>query len=278
MSVPKIELALEFLHLQPDAAAAILEHETAEEVAALLQEFPQTTGAQLLERMLPQYAARLCNHMSTTRCAAFLGSMNFSIVAAILRFTNSDQRKQILDLLPETTRLACLLTLSYPENTVGAWMISQTASVPGDSTVEQALKNLLEREDQVLIETIYVVDRNRVLLGEISYAALLRSPPDVKMAALPGPKIPVILSRMQLESALTMEIWEHRDTVPVVNRSGEYVGVLRHVDLRRGIAQVANTIAAPVGSDPLTSLLSVYGSSLNSLLDAVGEFTSNKNQ
>ncbi len=98
------------------------------------------------------------------------------------------------------------------------------------------------------------------------------------MAALPGPKIPVILSRMQLESALNMEIWEHRDTVPVVNRSGEYVGVLRHVDLRRGIAQVANTIAAPVGSDPITSLLSVYGSSLNSLLDAVGEFTSNKNQ
>lgn len=278
MSAAKIELALEFLQLQPDAAAAILEHETAEDVAALLLEFPQISGRQLLERMLPQYSARLCNLMPTSHSAAFLASMNFSIVAAILRFTNPDLRKQILDLLPETSRLACLLTLSYPENTVGAWMISQTASIPGDICVEQALKNLLERHDQLLIETIYVVDRNRVLLGEISYAALLRSPLDLKMASLCGLKIPVILSRMPLESALNLEIWEQRDTVPVVNRAGEYVGVLRHVDLRRGIAQVANTIAAPAGSDPITSLLSVYGSSLNSLLDTVGEFTTKKTQ
>lgn len=278
MSAPKIELALEFLQLQPDAAAAILEHQAAEDVTDLLQEFPLQVSAHLLERMLPQYSARLCNLMSTDRCAAFLKSMNFSIVAAILRFTNPDQRKQILELLPETTRLACLLTLSYPENTVGAWMISQTASVHGDITVEQALKSLLERDETVLIETIHVVDRSRVLLGELSYAALLRSPRDAKMASLLGPKVPVILSRMQLESALTLEIWETRDTVPVVNRNGEYVGVLRHVDLRKGIAQVANTITAPAGSDPITSLLSVYGSSLNSLFDTVGEFTSNKNQ
>lgn len=156
-------------------------------------------------------------------------------------------------------------------------MICQAASVPHDITVAQALKTLLEQDDLVLIETIFVVDRNRVLLGELSYAALLRAAPETPIASLLALKIPVILARMHLESAITLEIWEHRDAVPIVNRLGHFVGVLRHVDLRRGIAQVANVIEAPTGSDPITSLLSVYGSSLFSLLDAVGDFASNKN-
>lgn len=277
MPAQKLELALAFLQSHPDAAAAILEHQAAEDVANLFQDIPHRIGARVLERMLPQYTARLCKLMPADHCAAMLAMMNYSIVAAILRFSSTDHRKQLLNLLPEKIRIACLLILNYPEDTVGAWMICQAASVPDDISVEQALNTLLAQDDLVLIETIFVVDRDRVLLGELSYAALLRAPPETAITSLLALKIPVILARMKLESAITLEIWEHRDAVPIVNRQGHFVGVLRHVDLRRGIAQVANVIEAPSGSDPITSLLSVYGSSLFSLLDTVGDFASNKN-
>lgn len=278
MSEQKLELALAFLQTHPDAAGAILEQQPVDDVANLLQDIPQQIGAVVLERMLPQYTARLCKLLTPVQCADFLSLMNISIVAAILRHTSNDIRKQVLALLPEKTRFACLLLLNYPEDTLGAWMITQAASVSSDVTVGQALKTLLDQEDLTLIDTIFVVDRNRILLGELSYTALLRASADAAISSLLAPKVPVILARMNLETAINLEIWEQRDAVAIVNHQGQFVGVLRHVDLRRGIAQLKNVIETRTGSDPITSLLSVYGSSLFSLLDTVGEFANTKKQ
>ena len=278
MSEQKLELALAFLQSHPDTAATILEQLPAGEVTNLLQDVPHRIAAAVLERMLPQYTARLCKLLPPAQCAALFALMNFSTVAAILRYTNSENRKLIIDLLPEQTRLACLILLNYAEDTVGAWMIIQAASVAIDSTVGAALKTLIDQDDLALIDSIFVVDRNRLVLGELSYAVLLRANPELPIAALLQAKSQVIQGRTKLETAIKLDIWEHRDSVAVVNRQNQFVGVLRHVDLRRGMAQVANVIETPVGSDPITSLLSVYGSILFSLLDTVGTFATKRNQ
>lgn len=276
MSEHKLELAVAFLQSHPDAAATILEQLSAEDVVSLLQDIPHQVAANVLERLLPQYTARLCRVMQPAQSAKLLAMMNFSTVSAVLRYTGSDHRKHLIELLPEKTRLACLFLLNYTEDKVGAWMIIQAASVPGDYSVEQALKSLLDQDDLVLIDTIFIVDRNRTLLGELSYASLLRAKPEASVASLVDTRAPMIFGRTNLETAIKLDIWEHRDSVAIVNRQNQFVGVLRHVDLRKGIAQIANMIEAPAGDDPITSLLSVYGSSLFSLLDTVGNFASSR--
>lgn len=276
MSEHKLELAVAFLQSHPDAAATILEQLSAEDVISLLQDIPHQVAANVLERLLPQNTARLCRVMHPAQSAKLLALMNFSTVSAVLRYSSSDLRKQLIELLPEKTRLACLFLLGYTEDTVGAWMIIQAASVPGDNSVDLALKSLLDQDELVLIDTIFVVDRNRTLLGELSYAALLRAKPDSVVTSLVETRTPVIFGRTNLETAIKMDIWENRDSVAIVNRQNQFVGVLRHVDLRKGIAQIANMIEAPTGGDPITNLLSVYGSSLFSLLDTVGDFASTR--
>jgi len=269
MPEQRVELALAFLESHPVAAATILEQLSPADVVALLANIPERISAPVLERMLPQYTARLCKLMPAERSAKVLADMNSSIVAAILRHSNQEIRKQILEHLPEKTKLTCLFLLNYPEDTAGAWMIVQATSVAVDYSVAQALKILVEQEDFAQINTIFVVDRERRLQGELTYATLLRANPEAAVSALMETRTPVVLGRTNLETVDQLEVWEQRESIAIINRQNLFVGVLRHVDLRRGLAQVANKIEPPIGSDPITSILSVYGNSLFSLLDTL---------
>ena len=59
--------------------------------------------------------------------------------------------------------------------------------------------------------------------------------------------------------------------IAVTNRNNQMVGVLRHVDLRKGLENLASTITKSSGSDPLTGIYEVYGSSLLALFRTISE-------
>ena len=55
----------------------------------------------------------------------------------------------------------------------------------------------------------------------------------------------------------------------VTNRGNQLVGLLRHVNLRRGLAQISTSMSRPVGADPVSGIFEVYGKSLLALAETV---------
>lgn len=269
MSHRKLDLALAFLQSQPDAAAAVLEQQTAASAAAFLRQIPHAQAAPVLRRMLPQYIARVLEHLEPTVAGRFLSEMDTHFVVSILRLCTDEARSALLAAMTERAGLACKLLLRFSEEQVGAWMTTAVMTLPDDCTVGEARARLASGDDFIEIERTPVVDREGKLQGVVATAGLLRAAPEAPLVSVMGEASEVIPGRASLAAAADHFAWAHGDSVAVVNRKQRVVGILRHVDLRRGLEAMADTVAVPSAGEPLLGLLELYGSSLMALLGTV---------
>ena len=276
MNNQKIDLALAFLQSQPESAAAVLEQQPAEYVSEFLKNVPYTHAAAVLNKMLPQYTSKICKNLDPAVSASFLSEMEVSLVAAILRHSDEGLRNQILKLLPERTKIASKLLLNYAEHVVGAWMVANTTLLPVDCTVEEALSRLASEDGVINSDVVHVVDREKKLQGLVTIGNLLRSSSSTLITKIMEKKCAVISGRTALVSAANHAVWTHQDTIAVINRHNQIVGVLCHADLRKGLYDMSstNTMTNPIGSGPLTGIYEVYGSSLLALFSTISEVTS----
>ena len=225
----QVDLALAFLQSQPRAAAAILEQQPIEQVAEFLSNVPHTYAANVAGQFLPQYSARLCKLFAANVAAGLLSEMNVSLVAAIMRHCPEELSSQLLALLPEKTRLACWLLLTYSEDAVGAWMIANISTLPDDCAVGEAQTRVKSEQGTVDFGAMLVVDRDRQLKGLIQLPALMRASPDTPVTAVMQRTSESLSARTALHAAATHALWADRDSIPVTNRNHQLVGLLRGV-------------------------------------------------
>lgn len=270
----QVDLALAFLQAQPRAAAKILEKQSVEQLADFLSNVPHTYGANVVGQFLPQYTARLCELLAPNVAAGLLSEMNVSLVAAIMRHCSEELSAQLLGLLPEKTRLACWLLLTYAEDAVGAWMIANVSTLPDDCNVGEAQSRVKSEQGTVDFGTILVVDRERHLQGLMHLPALMRASRSTPVVAVMQRSSDTLSARTALPTAANHPLWADRDSIPVANRNQQLVGLLRHVDLRRGLEQISSHIEAPDDADPIAGIYATYGKSLLALFDTVSDLAS----
>lgn len=273
MNSRKIDLAIAFLQSQPSSAAGVLEQQSVEQVAMFLSEISYAHAAMALGNMLPQYAARICQHVEPAVAAAFMSEMDASLVAAIMRHLDSEKSLSILELLPEKTKLLCMFLLYYQEDAVGAWMIANPPVVPCECTIEEARERFIT-ESLIDIGVIHIVDRDRHLHGVLGISTLFSAAPSTQISTVMDTNFATISGRASVKSAIEHPGWSRCDTLAVNNRSQKFVGVIRHVDLRRGLKATSNIVSKPLASDPLSGIYEVYGKSLLALLNTFGEAVS----
>lgn len=269
MTVLKSDLVLAYIESQPISAAAILEQQPLEGVAEFIEHIPYKQAAIVLQTMLPQYTARLCKLLKPTVSAALLSVMEISFVAAILRYTDLAVREQVLSCLPEKTRLNCTLLLNYSETTVGAWMMANIPCIPHDCDVKAAIAIISKLEELLPLDSIYVVDRERTVKGCLSATQLISASANKRIETIMHADFFTVSGRASLISVARDKMWQQCESVAVINRKQQLVGVLRHLDLRNGLAEISSTIRDPKADDPISGIWDVYGNSLLALFDTI---------
>lgn len=238
----KTQLAVAFLKTQPGAAAQILERQDPAVVAEFLAGVPAVRSAPVLSRMLPRYSAQLCESVTAEQSAALLSALSSSVVASILRHTQSETVKQIMPHLSEKNRLTLRIVLNYSAESVGAWMIPNNLVLPRDCTIQEALERIAADAGEGGHELIPVVNREGHLQGEVTLRALIGAPAQVSVGSVMRESLHTLRGRTHLDSLSNHRGWQSHAALPVVSRDGKLLGVLRQVDLQRGLAAAA---AAP---------------------------------
>lgn len=277
MSRNKIDLALAFLQSHPADAASILEQQPIELVADFIRELPHTYAAVVLEKMLPQYIAKLCKILPFVVSEAFLSVLPVGLVAAVLRHCKKDLRSQLIEVLPKKTKIATQLLLKYSETSVGAWMIPNAPVLPDDCTVEQARARIVPESGFLGVNAIQVVTRDRKLCGQVDIIKLFSSSPMLSIKSIMRENSVPIAGRVSLTAALRNPIWKHNDTVPVDNMSGELIGILRHMDLRNGLDRLSKNDDNQTGAGPIMGISEVYGPSLLEIFSTLATTANPKN-
>lgn len=256
------ELAAAYLRLHPESAARLLEALSPDEANAVIGAVDLPTAAPVVSGMLPTYAARCLERQTAADGALLLERLGSREAVAILRHLPTAHRQAVIDSLGPQWVVAFKLLLSYPTNTVGAWVEPRVLTLPDDCTAGEA-RDRIARSVEPAPARIYVLDRSRRIRGAVRGLALLQVANRKKINSLLEPA-DALWARDPLATTLEHAIWEQHTEAPVVNREEEFIGIISYADLRRAFREVNRR--AGNGNDrelaEVTELLAIGAGSL----------------
>lgn len=226
------KLAEAFLSSYPEEAAAILEKARPRESARGLNRVAPENAAGVLARMSPLAAAETLGAMSRGPALAALEALDLDSAASIMRSLDDAERKGFLEELPSQTSGNLSLLLSYPPDTAGAFMEPRVLALPEDVSVGDALKRL-RRTGQLAFHYLYVQDRSGKLVGAVSLRRLNAMPAEARLDSAQRPASMRLDADADLNEIASHPGWRELHALPVVDRDGRLLGVLRYRTMRQ---------------------------------------------
>ena len=138
--------------------------------AEVFAELDLTVATELLQYLTEKEAVSILNELAADDATDIIEEMPANIVDKLLKMCDDTTRKDINKLL------------KYQEDTAGSIMTVEYAELKEDIDIETAIKELKKDfEKYETINTCYVVDKKRILVGEIQIKDLLFSSRDEKI-------------------------------------------------------------------------------------------------
>jgi magnesium transporter len=248
-------------------------------------EHPADLASQLSDLDLDQLVT-IFSHMSPECCADVLTHMDYEdqreiakelsndVLALAITRMSSDDRVDLLQSMPEESSEILLRLLatteredirrlsSYEEDTAGALMTSEYATLSPGLTARQAIDKLrLEAPNKETIYYSYVIDAQRRLLGLVSLRELILARPTVRIEKIM--RRDPIFARVhddQEEVARQMAKYDLL-AMPVVNGTDALVGIITFDDVHDVIEEEATedfhrmgSISSGTGADDLVDI------------------------
>ncbi|MFN9272049.1 MAG: magnesium transporter [Planctomycetia bacterium] len=180
----------------------------------------------------------------------------------LLRELDPEFVEEILPLVAKAERHDIRMLLSCPEDSAGALMTTEYASLPADITAGEAVTRLRSQApNSESIYYIYVLDAERKLVGFVSLRDLILAKPTALVADLM--QRDVIAVRMDEPSEKVVDLLARFDfiAIPVVDDRNRLVGIVTHDDVLDAVRQDATDDAqriaaiAPLGESYLEAAI-----------------------
>ncbi len=221
-----------FISSHPAQAAAILEHLRIEDVATFIEEIPQNLALQVLNKFELFTATRCLKQLGIEKSAQFLEKISPQVASSFLRQINPDSRIEIFNLVSKDFAALIEKIIKYPVESAGALADPKVLSIPDDITVEQSIKRV-QLHKQNTTYYIYVLNREKSIVGVTNLRDLMFSDPGAKISNVMKSKVLSVLPELHYLAVLSHPAWKRYHTLPVVDRSGFFLGVIRYDILRK---------------------------------------------
>ena len=117
--------------------------------------------------------------------------------------------------------------LCHPEGTAGALMDPGVPALPGDISVIEA-RSLLKASSSRAMYYVYVVDRDNCLIGVLNLRQLMLTSSKQSLESLMRRPVSSLQSGADRTAILGHPGWRDLHALPVVDKGGRFLGVLRH--------------------------------------------------
>lgn len=227
----KASMSALFDVMHPAVAATILEDLKDNEIWAVLDNAALVTRVEIFEYLALKRQEELVRTLDQRRLSELLEEMSPDDRVDLLSRMPTERVEEILRLIAQAERNDIRRLLSYDEDTAGAIMTTEYASLPSNVTVGEALQQLRQQApDSETIYYIYILSDSRRLKGLISLRELILAPEDQRLSAI-----------METD-VIRMHVSEDREHVaqelarynfiamPIVDDEERLVGIVTHDD------------------------------------------------
>ena len=185
---------------------------------------PELDGDVLIE-LSDEVRAQLIREMDAEELAAATEGMEVDDLADLIADLPEKVTQQLLRNMDQQDRERLSQVLSWPEDTAGGLMNTDTVSVRSDVSLEVVQRYLRMRgELPDRTDRLIVVDRNDRFLGTVTLVSLLTEDPDKSVGSSLDPEAPRIPPEMP--AGEVSQLFRDRDLVSaaVVDESGRLLG------------------------------------------------------
>lgn len=225
-------LALAFVGAHPADAARILDHATPADAAAVLASVPPARGAEVFRRLAPSPSVACAAALGDEALAGIIDALPLDAAGTAIRDVDPARREGVLSRLSEERARHLRAVLSFPENTAGALADPLVLAVADDITVADAQRQLRGAHLHLLYY-VYVVARDRSLVGALAVPELMAARPKAALASVMRTDLVRLDAHTDLATVAAHPAWRDVDALPVVDSVGRLVGAIRHQTIRR---------------------------------------------
>lgn len=219
------EVEQELHELHPAEIAHLLEslpHDQRDAVWELV--VPEQGGDVLLE-VNDEVRERLIRDMDSSELLAATEGLETDDLVDILSDLPDAITEQVLESMDEQHRVRLEAVMSFPEDTAGGLMNTDTITVRADITLD-VVQRYLRRIGEIpeMTDRLIVTDRDDIYLGQLTLTDLLIKSPDTHVADIMISELEGIDANMPERGVA--QLFEKRNLVsaPVINEEGKLLG------------------------------------------------------
>lgn len=216
----------------PAEAAAFLEPLAPEEVVTLLLTLPPKVAAALVQRLSPASAAACLAGMRGENAGPLMEELPQAVAASLLRQMAPRVRREALEHVGVARRQGLERSLRYEDGTAGA-VADVTAPAFAGHLPAAEVRRLVRRESPSSIPFLFVIDDAHKLVGVLHARDLAAARGRTPLASIMQTDVISVPARAELSAIVGHAAWGDHDWLPVVERSGAFVGAIGHRHVRQ---------------------------------------------
>ena len=211
--------------LRPTEVALLIEKSPPKERQILWNLISQEQEADVLQNLSDDIQADILSRMNSEEVLALTESLDSDDMVDILQQLPDRVMKETLQIMDTQNRSRVEQLLSYPEDTAGGLMNTDTTTIRPDITVETTLR-YIRRHDEIpeMTDSLIVVSRKDSYIGLLPLTKLLVSDPSITIREIMNTDIEPI-NAMMPDDEVAKRFEEH-DLVsaPVTDDDGRLLG------------------------------------------------------
>jgi len=203
-----------------------------EDTWQLLNHAPVPRQAEILSFYPPAKQVEMVTGAGRQRISKLLEAMPHDDRVDLVKQLDPDVVEDLLPLVAKADREDIRRLLSYPEDSAGAVMTTDYATLPVDMTVTQALDELRRQApEKETIYYVYVLDQHRQLLGFISLRHLILAKPQAIVGDIMEHEVISVRVDEDREEVARQLARYNFIAIPVVDDQHRLVGIVTHDDV-----------------------------------------------
>ncbi|MCV6591063.1 MAG: magnesium transporter [Marinobacterium sp.] len=211
--------------LRPVEVARLIEKTPPKERQVLWGLVGKEIEADVLQELGDDVQAEILSRMNASEVLAITESLDVDDMADVLQQLPDTVMRELLGIMDKQNRDRVEHVLSYPEDTAGGLMNTDTVTIRPDITVETVLR-YIRRHDEIpeMTDTLIVVSRKERYIGFLPLTKLLVSDPGITVREIMNTDIEPIPAEMPDDQVA--RLFEEHDLVsaPVVDDEGKLLG------------------------------------------------------
>lgn len=202
---------------QIEATCAKLDDEN---LSIILEESDEKIQLKLIEFLNNERLLNVFNYMPKDDIVDILGEMKIG------------RAKEIINLMKEGDKKIINQLLGYKDDCAGGIMTTEYIAIHANATIDKAIKKIKEIVPKTeVIETIFVLDENKKLIGTAELRDILVAPEDEILEKITNTDFLYVEPETDQEDVALMASKYNLNVIPVVNKRKMILGIITIDDI-----------------------------------------------